>query len=110
MATHDDPPDGTAATLLGLTEGDEFWLTLASSDDMVGTVRAADGEPPGNHFDTPGRYHVRFAAHGVTFTLTLRYRERDDGVPWAESLDFRLVEGHEWSIPITPEIVRLTGH
>jgi len=109
MATHDDPPDGTAATLLGLTEGDEFWLALASGDDMVGTVRATESEPPGDHFDTPGRYHVRFKAHGVTFTLTLRYDERDDGTPRVASLDFRLVEGHDWEIPITPDIVRLTS-
>lgn len=61
----------------------------------------------GQHFETAGRYELEFEASGVRFRLSMQYREEEDGVPSTELLDFRLVEGHDWTIPITSEITRL---
>jgi hypothetical protein len=40
----------------------------------------------------------------VEFELELHYHEDSSGVAQADSIDLRLVEGYDWSIPITPDI------
>lgn len=105
MPTDDDPPADLAATALGLTEGDTFILSLATGDALAGTVDAATSDPPGEHLDTPGRYHIEFQASGVAFELTIHYHAGDR--PETESADLQLVEGYDWSIPIEAAIESL---
>jgi hypothetical protein len=102
-------PADVAPTVLGLTEGDELLLELSSNDSLIGEVIATEGTPPGEYLDSPGLYQFHFVASGVTFELTMRYRENANGHPNAESVSIALVEGHEWSIPIQVDIDRLAN-
>lgn len=102
--THPDPDPNLAPTLLGLTEGNQFWLRLASDDSLFCTVTATQTQPPTEHFDIAGRYELALESVGIDFRLVLRYRDADDGTASAESIDLRLVHGWDWSVPITPRI------
>lgn len=98
---------GAAPTLIGLTEGDGFYLVLGSKDSLVGTVLTAELNPPGKHFEGEGGLELLFESAGVRFSLEIRYTENAQGIPDAESLDLRLVEGANWSIPIDIPITRV---
>jgi len=108
MATHEEPPSEIAPLLLGLTEGDEYLLRFDDDNSMIGGILEDTRGSTGEYFDRSGRYRIHFEAAGVEFDLTMQYHEDTDGTPRAESLDLRLIEGSDWSIPITSDIDRLS--
>ncbi|EMA15202.1 hypothetical protein [Haloarcula marismortui] len=108
MATHDDLPPETAKTLLAATERDEIIVSLKSGDALIGPIETVEQENPGEHLDTPGRRTIEFTASDVRFELDMQYREDAEGLPSAESLDLHLTQGHDWRIPITEDINKIS--
>jgi len=107
VPTHEDPPPKLAPVLLGITEGDRISIALAGGHYITGEVLEDEGGRSGEYFGRTGRHELRLEASGVTFELELRYHEDSEGVSEADSIDLRLVEGHDWFIPITPDIERI---
>lgn len=104
MPTHEDPSAGLAPALLGITKGDGISIALAGRHHITGQVLEDRGGQAGEYFGRIGRHELRFEASGVEFELELHYHEDSSGVAQADSIDLRLVEGYDWSIPITPDI------
>jgi len=108
MPTHQNPPPDTASTLLAVTEEDEITVSLKCGAALIGPVETVAHEPPGEHLNTSGRRTVEFTASGVRFELDIQYRQDSEGLPSADSLDLHLIEGHDWRIPITEGIDRIS--
>lgn len=103
-ATHPDPDPRIAGPILRLTAGDAIHLRLVDGHSFSGRVLEDIRTPSSTLFDTPAKYRLLFESAEVHFQLTLWYRDRNHSPPVADAIDLRLVEGRDWSVPITPGI------